>query len=549
MIRRVLACRLLTLAVASTGLGLAAQAPARGPVPPRLVVLLVIDQFSAEYPDLYGKEWTHGLARLFADGAVFPIAAYPYADTVTCPGHFTIGTGALPRTHGMVGDDWYDPATKRLPECTTDPDATSVPFGGGPGVEHHSGHNVMSASFADELRRQSARLPKVLSISLKARSAIGMVGRGGPGTMVIWNEANGTWATSSAYTKTAWPDVDEYVRAHPVAAAYGQTWTRLLPASSYLFEDDGLAENSPGSWTRTFPHELKSPSGQPDRPFFALWDRSPWIDAYIGDMANALAAKLQLGQESGTDVLALGFSALDEVGHDYGPHSHEVQDIMARLDVVIGSLLDALDISIGAGRYVVALSSDHGVAPIPEQAARLGIDAGRLRSGDVHQAAQTALTKLLGEGTFYAGFSEMSLYLTPGTVDLLRARAGAIDELKNALAAVSGVARVYGPDEISQSAPTDDPILRAIRLGYFPSRTGDFVVVPKPYWPNAIAGTTHGTPYDYDQHVPMLFYGAGIKPGRYSSAATPADIAPTLAALCGIKLPQADGHALKEALK
>jgi hypothetical protein len=175
MTRRVLACVSLTVTLA--GLGLAAQTPARGPVPPRLVVLLVIDQFSGEYPDLYGQQWTHGLARLFNGGAVFPLAAYPYADTVTCSGHFTIGTGALPHTHGMVGDDWYDPVTKRLPECTTDPEATSVPFGGGAGTEHHSGRATMTPSFADELRLQSARLPRVLSISLKARSAIGMAGR------------------------------------------------------------------------------------------------------------------------------------------------------------------------------------------------------------------------------------------------------------------------------------------------------------------------------------------------------------------------------------
>ena len=550
MIRRVVTVCLLIVALAGLG---AAQAPPRASAPrvdpPRLVVLLVIDQFSGEYPNLYGQQWTHGLARLFSGGATFPLAAFPYADTVTCAGHFTIGTGTLPRTHGMIGDDWYDPATKRLPECTTDPDATSVPFGGGTGTEHHSGRWSMVPSFADELRLQSARLPKILSISLKARSAIGLVGRGGPGTMVIWNEANGTWATSDVYTKTPWPDVDAYVRAHPVAAAYGQTWTRLLPLSSYLFDDDGAGENTPAGWTRTFPHELKSPSGQPDRAFISQWDRSPWIDAYVGEMASALAVKLRLGQEPGTDVLALGFSALDEVGHDFGPRSHEVQDVMARLDVVIGSLLDTLDTSVGAGKYVVAVTADHGVAPIPEQAAALGLNAGRTRSADIRQAAQASLTTLLGEGSFYAGFSEMSLYLTPGTIDLLRAKTGAMEEFKRALAAVPGVARVFGPDELAASTPTEDPMLRAIRNGYFPGRSGDFFVVPKPYWPMAAAGTTHGTPYGYDQRVPVLFYGAGIKAGRYLSAATPADIAPTLAALCGITLAQADGHVLGEALK
>ncbi len=218
---------LIVIVAALTALGRAGAAterPARAvsisTEPPRLVVLLVIDQFRGDYADLYGQQWSHGLARLFGSGATFPLAAYPYANTVTCSGHATIGTGLLPRTHGMIGNTWYDPASRRLPECTSDPAATSVPFGGLPGVEHHSGRALVAPTFADELRLQTRRAPTIVSISLKPRSAIGLVGRGGPRTMVLWEEDNGTWATSDAFTRTPWPEVDDYVRAHPLAAAY-----------------------------------------------------------------------------------------------------------------------------------------------------------------------------------------------------------------------------------------------------------------------------------------------------------------------------------------
>ncbi len=309
-----------------------------------------------------------------------------------------------------------------------------------------------------------------------------------------------------------------------------------------------MAENAPSGWTRTFPHALQSPSGKPDKAFVSAWEHSPWSDAYIADMATALVTTLKLGQTGGTDMLALSFSALDLVGHEFGPRSHEVQDVMARLDVALGKLLDTLDKSVGTGRYVVALSADHGVAPIPEQATALGMSAGRLRTADLRAAAQASLAKLLGEGTFYGGFSETNLYLTPGTIEALRAHAGAVEAFKAAMTAVPGVARVYGPDELNATTPTDDAVLDAVRRGYFAGRSGDFVVIPKPYWTVVGAGTTHGTPYGYDQRVPVVFYGAGIEPGRYLTPATPVDIAPTLAAVVGLTLAETDGRVLADAL-
>ena len=553
--RRLLIFGLLSLVLADSRASSSAFAQGAGrvmvsrPDPPRLVVLLVVDQFRADYAELYGRQWTHGLARLFGSGAVFPLAAYPYAHTVTCPGHATIGTGTFPRTHGMIANSWYDPSLKRAALCTNDPAVTSVPFGGGPGAEHHSGRALQSPTLIDELRIQLPRLPRVVAMSLKPRAAIGLAGRGGPGTMVLWEEDNGTWATSDAYTKTPWPEIDEYIQAHPISVAYGQVWTRLLPENAYLFADDAPGENPPRPWKRTFPHVLESPTGKPDNTFVTSWETSPWSDAYLTDMAIALESKLRLGQDPGTDVLALSYSALDLVGHDFGPHSHEVQDVLARLDVSIGKLLDSFDHTVGAGKYVVAFAADHGVAPLPEQVAVLGVSAGRVSTAGLQQATQAILTKLLGEGAYYAGFAESNIYLTPGTFNVLRARPGAIDEVKAALLAVPGIAYVYGQDELASTAATDDDMLRASRLSYYPGRSGEFVVIPKPYWIMGGAGANHGSPYGYDRDVPLLFYGDGIKAGRYLESASPADIAPTLAALVGIKLAHTDGHVLVDALK
>ncbi len=542
--------------VAAFGLVAGAQAPPAKPPapsrpePPRLVVLFVIDQFRADYADLYGHQWTKGLRRLYDQGAVFPLAMYPYGGSVTCAGHATIGSGTLPSVHGMTGNTFYDRTLRQGVPCVTDPTATSVAFGGGTGTEHHSARSNRAPAFADELRLQATRPPAIVSVALKPRSAIGLGGHGGPGTVVVWEEDNGTWATSDAFTKSPWPDVDEFVTKHALTASYGQTWDRLLPAASYVFDDDAPGEGNPGGWTKVFPHKIESRKGTPDGEFISHWERSPLSDKYVMDLARHLVTSRKLGQQPGTDLLAISLPALDLVGHEYGPRSHEVQDVLLRADALLGGLLDQLDRQVGPGRYVVAFSADHGVAPIPEQAAALGTDAGRIVPIEIRQAVDTTISKYLDTGMYYASLIDHQFSLSPGTLDKLQARPGAIEALKTAVAEVRGVYRVYGSDELASTTPTDDPILRAWRLSYVPGRSGDFVVVPKPYWIiRGATGTTHGSPWEYDRRVPVVLFGAGIRAGRYLAQASPADLVPTLAALTRITLARTNGRVLTEALR
>jgi predicted AlkP superfamily pyrophosphatase or phosphodiesterase len=316
----------------------------------------------------------------------------------------------------------------------------------------------------------------------------------------------------------------------------------------YVGVDDGPGEASPAPWGRTFPHPLVSESGNPDAAFVTAWERSPWTDAYIAGLGLAVAEKVGAGKMAGgTDLLALSFPAVDNAGHQFGPASHEVQDVLMRLDAQLGRVLDQLDAQVGPDQYVVALTADHGVAFLPEQVNPPGA-AGRFENTALRNAVEQTLSRALGPGKYVAGQTNGNLFLASGVADRLRARPGLVQTVRSALLATGGVDRVYWGDDLTGSIATTDPFLDAWRLSYVIGRSGDFIVVPKRGWILQKDGTTHGTPYDYDQRVPILFYGAGVRAGRYAGTATPADIAPTLAALAGIRMTQAEGWVLREAL-
>jgi predicted AlkP superfamily pyrophosphatase or phosphodiesterase len=434
-------------------------------------------------------------------------------------------------------------------DCDFDPAVTSVPFGGGVGRERHGPRSLLVPTFADELRRQ-ARVPaKVVALGLKPRTAIAFAGRGAPDTIAFWEEDDGTWATSDAFTQTPWPDVDAFVRAHAIANDYGRVWTPLLPPDAYRFADNAAGEAVAAPWGRTFPHPLVSSSGKPDNQFVTAWERSPLSDAFITDLAIHLLRSRQLGTGTGTDFLAISFPSLDLSGHEYGPRSHEVQDTLARVDVNLGRLLDAIETQVGRD-YVIGLTSDHGVSLVPEQVVAEGGDAGRISTSDVRNAVNAAVQQALGvPGPHVAAIYEEQVALNPGTIERLRRVPGGLQAVTAAIGAVQGVATAYAADDLIGAEPTSDPGIRAWRLSYVPGRSGDFAFTPKPNWiARATSGTTHGSLNDDDRRVPLVLSGLGIRPGRYAVAATPADVVCTFAALVGIQLPRAQGRALSEAL-
>ena len=513
--------------------------------PPKLAVLIVVDQMRADYVDRFQTDWSAGLKRLVTKGAWFSRAAYPYLNTVTCSGHATIGTGAFPNTHGVFQNAWIDRERDAFVTCTQDATVKSVSYGK-PVAGSESAVQLLIPTFAEEMHRQKGS--HVVSLSLKARSAIMLVGHSGDA--VTWlSDGLDSWATSTAFTQTPVPQVTEYVSANKIEADYGRTWERVLPGPRYLEPDDGVGERPPLGWTVMFPHVLKGKAGDslPGEAYYQQWERSPYADAYLGRMAAALVDSMQLGKHDATDVLAVSFSSPDLVGHMFGPRSQEVREMFAQLDRTMGTLLDRLDALVGPNQYVVALTSDHGVAPIPEQSKAEGHDAGRIDSLGLLEAVERAAQKALGPGKYVSHVTSNDIYFHAGVFEKLIKNPSAIESVMKAARSQPGIARVFRSDELAAATTSKDALLQAAALSYAPGRTGDLILAPRAGWMVGSTGTTHGSANPDDQRVPIIFYGQGIKPGKYNDAVTPADIVPTLADICGITLPHAQGTALRAA--
>jgi len=545
-----------TVLVAVTS-GLRAQDPSR------LLVVVMVDQMRADYLSRFDEHWHAGFRTLLDEGLSFEQARYPYYNTWTCAGHATVSTGTLPRTHGMISNAWWDRETGRSIACTYDPDAPAVPYrepepteesteepaennGGEPAEDDDDSPRrgdsprwLLVPTLGDELR---ARKPgsRVVTLSLKARSAIALAGR--EGDAVLWFDAGARgFVTSEAYARTPVPEVRRFIEEHPIERDHGSAWTLLAPAASYLNRDAGVGEAPLRGWTGLFPHAVEGREGI-DGQFYMRWEYSPYADAYVGQMAASLVEQLALGQRGTTDFLGVSFSVLDNVGHDFGPDSREVEDVLRRLDETLGALIAALDEHVGRDRYRLALTADHGVPPIAR-----AVRAGTIASSDVRDRIEVTLIEAFGaldEGSYVLSASTGEIVLAPGIFGRLVARPDVYAAVEREVTDIPGVVRILRADELLVDSP--DPVVRAVALGHVPGRSGDIVAIPEPNWYFGSSGTTHGSLYDYDQQVPLLFLGGGVRAGRDTTPVTPADIAPTLGSFGGIRLPEAEGRVLVE---
>src|SRR5580658_3842438 len=520
---------------------------------PKLVVMLVVDQMRGDYVDKFQGQWTGGLKRLVEEGAWFRDAAYPYAATETCVGHSTISTGAFPVTHGMVANAWWHRDAQKMVTCTEDPQATNTGYAGISAKGGDSAWQMRVPAFAEELKFQIGNATRVVTFSLKARAAITMAGH--KADAATWMDGGGL-VTSSAYGTM--PFIEAYAAEHPVKADYGKTWTVSLPESAYWYDEKATGAVPPQGWGLTFPHPLrgKAASTEPDEAFYQQWSASPFADTYLTKLAERAVDSLGLGKGGGVDYLGVSYSSPDYVGHAFGPRSWEIQDVLVRLDQDLGELFASLDKKVGRRNYVVALSADHGVVPVPEDMQKTGADAGVLHLPEVEERMEKALEALNYPKPAVARITGSDIYFMPGVYEKLKGEKAPMNAVLDAIKAAPGVAEVFRADQLGGRPATHSPLLEAMAESYMAGRSGDLFLVPKAYWlmdgtaagKARSYGTGHGTPYNYDQHVPILLMGYGIQPGDYYREVTPADIAPTLASLCGITLAPRDGHVLAEAL-
>ncbi|HEX2269194.1 MAG TPA: alkaline phosphatase family protein, partial [Pyrinomonadaceae bacterium] len=323
--------------------------------------------------------------------------------------------------------------------------------------------------------------------------------------------------------------------------------------------------------TNKFPHTITGGASAPGSAFYYALDHSPFSNDLLVSFTQQAIVNEQLGQDDDTDVLTLSLSANDYVGHRYGPYSQEVMDVTLRIDRQIGTLLDFVQTRIGLANTLVAFTSDHGVAPIPEHTAAIGLGGQRIRTADIMTALRSAISarynptgkspdptadyiyKFDDNGLMRDGFINGNIYFNYTAL----ARDGVnLDEIAQVVGAaalrIPGVARYFTRAQLQRGATSiTDPIERRALHGFYPSRSGDLVIIAEPFkYLGDTITATHGTPYSYDTNVPMMLMGAGITPGRYYEAASPADIAPTLCALLGLTAPaSATGRVLIEALK
>jgi hypothetical protein len=454
----------------------------------------------------------------------------------------------------MVANGWWDREQKKMVTCTADAGVKNVAYGGANVSGGDSALKMEVPSFAEELKFQSGGNTRVITFSLKARAAITMAGHKDV-TATWFDGRTGAWETSSAYQMQ--PFIEEFAKSHPVKSDYGKTWALSLPQKSYFYDAKATGAVAPAGWDLSFPHALRGAgAAEPDETFYEQWSSSPFADTYLTKLAEAAVDSLGLGSSDGTDYLGVSYSSVDYVGHAFGPRSWEIQDVLVRLDQNLGDLLKHLDAKVGRGNYVLALTADHGVVPVPEDMLKTGADAGLLRLPELQARVEKALEAFHFVKPI-AAIAGSEVYFTAGVYDKLKSDGPAMSAALDAMLAQPGVLGVYRAEGLQTRLSGNNTLHDAFADGYFPGRSGDLLIAPKPYWlmdstpsgKTRTTGTGHGTPWNYDQHVPVFFFGYGIRAGEYFGAASPVDIAPTLASLCGITLAPRDGRVLAEALQ
>lgn len=521
----------LALLVAGTAIGSCAREPLpRRPPPPkpkvagvRLLVLVVVDQLAWDTLMRFRPALRGGLARLLDSGVTFTEAHHRHAMTATAPGHATLVTGLTPRHHGVVANYWFDRNANREVYSAEDPVAGEV----GPA-------NLLATALPDWVRQRDF-WGRAFSASGKDRAAV-MLGGKRPTGAFWYDPSAGGFVTSPRYHHPpGW--VMAFNRRPLLRERFGTLWQplplppRVDPARLGVMQLEG------SGLPVGFPHPYAGAVTRPDEDFYdAIYD-SPAVDEYLAQFAGELVARERLGLDDNLDYLGLSFSAVDSVGHEYGPHSREVLDTVLRLDRALGQLLTSIESRVGRNRVVVALSADHGVAPMPERQRRLGLRGTRESPADV-ACVQSVLRKL--DATYgQRDWFSYDLYLDAVQVARSRVPRAELDRrIVGWLQSCPNVDRVWTRAQLSPDKPTKDVSLAFQRASYLPSRSPDFVIQWDPWFVDRLIGTTHKTPNAYDTHVPLVIRVPHVPPHAVSEPVATADLAPTLASLLGLRLPR-----------
>lgn len=521
----------------------------------KLIVVIVVDQCRYEYIERFGSHFgKNGFNYLLKNGANFTNASFKHANTSTGPGHAVLLSGTYGNVNGIIANDWYDVSKRQWVYCVEDKTVHLVGSAG----EGRSPRNFTGSMLGDELRLKTGFHAKVVSISNKDRAAVLMAGTMPSG--VFWMK-DSVFVSSTYYMNDLPEWVKKFNQSPYVDSFFGRVWDKVLPDSAYrhMDDDDVPYEGEYDGMGRTFPHRITGRDSTRITPsYYWALARSPFGSEVLKEFAKRAVDAEQLGQRGVTDMLCVSFSPTDIIGHAYGPHSIETMDAVVRMDAILADFFAFLDKRVGLGNCVFVLSSDHGIAPIPEYMKRRypSVDAGRIPVDSLKRYCSAVLTRRFGEPAgedWIDAIGGNNIYFNRSTFKNMKVPTleWAASELADSLRQFYPIAAAYSSSQII-SMPATTPIEKKIKRSFYRGRSGDVVYALKPYWREGDKpqGAAHGEPYEYDAHVPLIIAGGGIRPGRYANEASPVDIAPTLSALLGIEFPAGrDGRVLIEAFK
>lgn len=517
---------------------------------PKLVVGIVVDQMRYDYITRF---WNHfeedGFKRLVNEGFNCKNNHFNYAPTSTGPGHTSVYTGTTPATHGIIGNNWYDKVSDAEVYCASDDNYASV--GTTSDAGKMSPHRMNVTTITDQLRLHTQMRGKTIAVALKDRGAVLPGGHTANAAYWFHGVDEGNWVTSTYYMNELPKWVIDFNSSDKVEQ-YKKPWTTAKEISTYVESGsdnnnyEGLFETET---TPTFPHSTLNLLNK--KKDFEILKATPYGNSITTDFAIAALEGEDLGKDKITDFLAISFSSTDYIGHKYGVNSKEIQDAYIRLDVDLQRLFKTLDKKVGEGEYTVFLTADHGAINVPAYLKDQNIPAGYIEFDDIKLKFEEFLKYKFGTTDIIKNFSNYQYFLDHKVIKNLDIEIAEAQEIiAKELLGYEGIDRVYTGQQMWQNNySTGIPYI--LQNGFNQKRSGDVLLVLNPgviSYPKT--GSSHGTPQIYDTHVPLLFYGKGVKKGSTYQRTEIPDIAPTLATMLGIAFPNGTtGKPISEVLE
>ena len=514
---------------------------------PKLVVGIMVDQMRWDYLYRFYDRYlpTGGFKRMLNQGFTCENTLIPYSPTVTACGHATVYTGSVPAIHGITGNLWWDKKQMRSVYCTEDNTVKTV--GSNSSLGKQSPRNLFVTTICDELRLATNFRSKVIGIALKDRGGILAVGHSANASY-WYDNTNGNWISSTYFMEQLPSWVTSFNDGKKVDNYYRQGWNLLYPASSYVQSTADEKNNESKPFGPKFPYKSDQFIGKD----YGKIAYMPAGNSLTLDFAEAAISAEQLGVDEITDFIAISFSSPDYIGHSFGPNSIESEDGFLRLDRDLGRLLDFLDKRVGKNQYTVFLSADHGVAHVPEFMAENKLPAGRFPMGQIVTDMNRVLFEKYKITPVIVSDDNFQVHLNHPKIDsALVNKKEIIEWIAWFLSSKPGISRVF-PLEDLNTVPLPGLIRKMLNNGYYPSRNGDIQILVQPNYmeSTSVTGTTHGLWNPYDSHIPLLWYGWGIRQGKTNRETYMTDIAPTIAALLRIQEPSGNvGSVITEVLK